>query len=48
LGDKLESLWSEEEYLSKNPSLGKTLTKLFGLEFFFYGLSNFPIQLATT
>jgi hypothetical protein len=32
LGDKLESLWSEEQNLSKNPSLGKALTKLFGLE----------------
>jgi hypothetical protein len=48
LGDKLESLWSEEENLSKNPSLAKALTKLFGLEFFLYGLSYFPIQLATT
>jgi hypothetical protein len=47
LGDKLESLWSEEENFCKNPSLGKALTKLFGLEFFLYGLSYFPVQLAT-
>jgi ATP-binding cassette subfamily C (CFTR/MRP) protein 4 len=48
LGDKLESLWSEEENLSKNPSLEKALTKLFGLELVLYGLSFFPIQLTTT
>jgi hypothetical protein len=48
LSDKLESLWSEEENLSKNPSLGKALTKLFGLELVFYGLSYFSIQLAIT
>jgi hypothetical protein len=48
LGGKLECLWSEEENFSKNPSLAKALTKLFGLEFFVYGLTNFPIQLATT
>jgi uncharacterized protein YcnI len=48
LGGKLESLWSEEENFSKNPSLAKALTKLFGLEYFLYGLTNFPIQLATT
>jgi hypothetical protein len=48
LGDKLESLWSEEENLSKNLSLAKALTKLFGLELVFYGLSYFSIQLAIT
>ncbi|KAJ3652255.1 hypothetical protein Zmor_018236 [Zophobas morio] len=38
LGDKLEEAWLTELKTQKNPSLWRTLRKVFGLEFFLYGL----------
>jgi ATP-binding cassette subfamily C (CFTR/MRP) protein 4 len=45
LGDKLETLWFEEENFCKEPSLTRALIKLFGLEFALYGLVYFPLDL---
>ncbi|KAJ3620166.1 hypothetical protein MTP99_004150 [Tenebrio molitor] len=45
LGDKLETLWFEEETIYKEPSLTRALMKLFGLEFALYGLVYFPLDL---
>jgi hypothetical protein len=47
LGDKLETLWFEEENFHKEPSLRRALTKRFGLEFALYGLVVFPLELIT-
>lgn len=42
LGDKLQAAWKREEEKAKNsnrkPSLGRVLSRVFGLEFMFYGL----------
>jgi hypothetical protein len=45
LGDKLETLWFEDENFHKEPSLTRALMKLFGLEFALYGLGYFPLDL---
>ncbi|XP_063925187.1 probable multidrug resistance-associated protein lethal(2)03659 isoform X2 [Zophobas morio] len=39
LGDKLEKTWLTELKTQKNPSLWRTLRKVFGPEFLFYGLT---------
>jgi hypothetical protein len=48
LSDKLEKQWEEEMKVSKKPSLIRVLTKLYGLEYLFYGLVYFCFDLAIT
>ncbi|KAH0818467.1 hypothetical protein GEV33_004324 [Tenebrio molitor] len=48
LSDKLEKHWEEEINVSKKPSLTRVLTKLYGLEYLFYGLVYFCFDLAIT